>query len=116
MSKTKVMIVDDDSRIRDLLRIYLIKADFQVIEAEDGITALLLHQQNKPDIILLDIMMPVLDGLETCRQIRKLDSTPIILLTARTEEEVSRDHYLSIILVIPLSTSSDVSVCGDSSA
>lgn len=87
MSKTKVMIVDDDSRIRDLLRIYLIKADFQVIEAEDGITALLLHQQNKPDIILLDIMMPVLDGLETCRQIRKLDSTPIILLTARTEEE-----------------------------
>ena len=87
MSKTKVMIVDDDSRIRDLLRIYLIKADFQVIEAEDGISALLLHQQNKPDIILLDIMMPVLDGLETCRQIRKLDSTPIILLTARTEEE-----------------------------
>lgn len=87
MSKTKVMIVDDDSRIRDLLRLYLIKADFQVIEAEDGITALLLHQQNKPDIILLDIMMPVLDGLETCRQIRKLDSTPIILLTARTEEE-----------------------------
>ena len=87
MSKTKVMIVDDDSRIRDLLRIYLIKADFQVIEAEDGITALLLHQQNKPDIILLDIMMPVLDGLETCRQIRKLDSTPIILLTSRTEEE-----------------------------
>ena len=79
MSKTKVMIVDDDSRIRDLLRIYLIKADFQVIEAEDGISALLLHQQNKPDIILLDIMMPVLDGLETCRQIRKLDSTPIIL-------------------------------------
>ncbi|MHC1758158.1 MAG: response regulator transcription factor [Negativicutes bacterium] len=87
MSKTKVMIVDDDSRIRDLLRLYLIKADFQVIEAEDGIAALLLHQQNKPDIILLDIMMPVLDGLETCRQIRKLDSTPIILLTARTEEE-----------------------------
>ena len=87
MGKQKVMIVDDDSRIRVLLRMYLEKADFQVTEAEDGVAALLLYQQNKPDIILLDIMMPVLDGLETCRQIRKLDSTPIILLTARTEED-----------------------------
>lgn len=87
MGKQKVMIVDDDSRIRDLLRLYLEKAGFQVTEADNGIAALLLYQQNKPDIILLDIMMPILDGLETCRQIRKMDSTPIILLTARSEED-----------------------------
>ncbi len=87
MGKQKVMIVDDDSRIRDLLRLYLEKADFQITEADNGIAALLLYQQNKPDIILLDIMMPILDGLETCRQIRKINSTPIILLTARTEED-----------------------------
>lgn len=86
MSKQTVMLVDDDPRIRDLLRLYLEKADFRVTEADNGVAALLLYQQNKPDIILLDIMMPVLDGMETCRQIRKLDSTPIILLTARTDE------------------------------
>ena len=86
MGKQTVMIVDDDSRIRVLLRLYLEKANFQVTEADNGVSALLLFQQNRPDLILLDIMMPVLDGLETCRQIRKRDSTPIILLTARTEE------------------------------
>ena len=86
MQKQKVLVVDDDARIRDILRLYLEKADFTVIQAKDGIEALLLHQQEKPDIVLLDIMMPILDGLETCRQIRKKDSTPIILLTARTEE------------------------------
>ena len=87
MGKQTVMIVDDDSRIRVLLRMYLEKADFQVTEAENGVAALLLYQQNKPDIIVLDIMMPVLDGMETCRQIRKIASTPIILLTARGEDE-----------------------------
>ena len=87
MAKSIVMVVDDDSRLRDLLRLYLEKADFHVIEAENGLAALLLFQQQKPDILVLDIMMPVLDGLETCRQIRKTADTPILLLTARTEEE-----------------------------
>jgi len=81
------MVVDDDSRIRELLRLYLEQAGFAVMEAENGLAAMLLFQQSKPDIIILDIMMPVLDGLETCRQIRKLGSTPVIFLTARAEDE-----------------------------
>ena len=87
MKKANVMVVDDDSRIRELLRLYLEQAGFAVTEAENGLAAMLLFQQSQPDIIILDIMMPVLDGLETCRQIRKLRSTPIILLTARVEDE-----------------------------
>lgn len=87
MKKATVLIADDDSRIRELLRLYLEQAGFAVVEAENGLAAMLLYQQSRPDIIVLDIMMPVLDGLETCRQIRKLGSTPIILLTARAEDE-----------------------------
>ncbi len=87
MKKAKILVVDDDARIRNLLRLYLEKADFCVSEAENGLDALLQLQQDKPDLIVLDIMMPVLDGLEACRQIRKLDTTPILLLTARTEAD-----------------------------
>lgn len=87
MNKGTVMVVDDDARIRELLRLYLERADFAVTEAENGVAALLQFQQSKPDLIVLDIMMPVLDGLETCRQIRKNDSIPIILLTAKTDDE-----------------------------
>ena len=87
MEKQKILLVDDDGRIRKLLKIYLEKAGFQVIEAENGLEALLLLQNNQPDLIVLDIMMPVLDGMETCRQIRKLATTPILLLTARTETD-----------------------------
>lgn len=87
MEKQKILLVDDDARIRKLLRLYLEKADFCVSEAENGLEALLQWQQDKPDLIVLDIMMPVLDGLETCRQIRKLGATPILLLTARTEAD-----------------------------
>ena len=85
MEKQKILIVDDDGRIRNLLKLYLEKAGFQVNEAENGLEALLLLQNSQPDLIVLDIMMPVLDGMETCRQIRKQSTTPILLLTARTE-------------------------------
>ena len=85
MEKQKILLVDDDGRIRNLLKIYLEKAGFQVSEAENGLEALLSLQNSQPDLIVLDIMMPVLDGMETCRQIRKLATTPILLLTARTE-------------------------------
>ena len=87
MKKATVLIVDDDARIRELLRLYLEQAGFAVTEAENGVAALLLFQQSRPALIVLDVMMPVLDGLETCRQIRKIDSTPVILLTARAEDE-----------------------------
>lgn len=85
MEKQKILIVDDDARIRNLLKIYLEKAGFQVNEAENGLEALLSLQNSQPDLIVLDIMMPVLDGMETCRQIRKLAIMPILFLTARTE-------------------------------
>ena len=85
MEKQKILLVDDDGRIRNLLKIYLEKAGFQVSEAENGLEALLALQNSQPNLIVLDIMMPVLDGMETCRQIRKLATTPILLLTARTE-------------------------------
>ena len=85
MEKQKILVVDDDGRIRNLLKIYLEKAGFQVSEAENGLEALLALQNSQPNLIVLDIMMPVLDGMETCRQIRKLTTTPILLLTARTE-------------------------------
>lgn len=102
MKKATVLIVDDDVRIRELLRLYLERADFFVLEAENGLAAMLSFQQSRPDLIVLDIMMPVLDGLETCRQIRKLAPTPIILLTARAEDEdkllgfdIGADDYVS---------------------
>lgn len=87
MKKHVILVVDDDARIRELLRLYLEQAGFDVTEAENGVAALLLFQHSRPDLIVLDVMMPVLDGLETCRQIRKIDSTPVILLTARAEDE-----------------------------
>ncbi len=86
MKKT-ILVVDDDQRIRELLRLYLEAADFSVVEAENGVAALLLFQQRQPDLVILDVMMPILDGLETCRQLRNLSTTPVILLTARVEDE-----------------------------
>jgi DNA-binding response OmpR family regulator len=85
--KQTILVADDDSQIRQILRLYLENAGFTVLDAENGVTALLLFQQSHPDLVILDIMMPVLDGLETARQIRKLAAIPIILLTARVEDD-----------------------------
>ena len=85
--KQTILVADDDSQIRQILRLYLENAGFTVLDAENGVAALLLFQQSHPDLVILDIMMPVLDGLETARQIRTLAATPIILLTARVEDD-----------------------------
>ena len=85
MAQPRVLVADDDDKIRELLELYLTKEGFAVEQAADGAEAILKAQQLKPDLIVLDIMMPVLDGMETCRQIRKLATTPILFLTARTE-------------------------------
>lgn len=87
MNGKTVLIVDDEQPIRELLALYLIKEGFIVQEAADGAEALIKQQECKPDIIILDIMMPVLDGLEVCRQIRKFSTIPIIMLTSRAEDE-----------------------------
>ena len=67
MAKQKILIADDEAQIREILRIYFEKEGFEVIEAEDGAAAILKVQSEKPDILLLDIMMPVLDGIEVCK-------------------------------------------------
>jgi DNA-binding response OmpR family regulator len=85
MSCGKIMVVDDDSNICELLRLYLEKEDFEVTIASNGAQALETFDREKPDLILLDIMMPVLDGWQVCREIRKKSTCPIIMLTAKGE-------------------------------
>ena len=82
-----VLIADDEPQIREILSIYFKKEGFKVIEAADGAEALVQVQAGKPDIILLDIMMPVLDGLEVCKQVRKISDIPIIMLTAKDSDD-----------------------------
>ena len=85
MANGKIMVVDDDSNICELLRLYLEKEDFEVCIAENGARALEIFDSEKPDLMLLDIMMPQLDGWQVCREIRKKSSCPIIMLTAKGE-------------------------------
>ncbi len=102
MDGKTVLIVDDEEQIRELLSLYFHKEEFTVVEAADGVEALLKMQEVKPDIIILDIMMPVLDGIEVCRQIRKFSTIPIIMLTSRTQDddrilglEIGADDYVA---------------------
>ena len=102
MAQPRVLVADDDDKIRELLELYLTKEGFAVEQAADGAEAILKAQQFKPDLIVLDIMMPVLDGMEVCRQVRKFSQVPVIMLTARTEDEdrimgleLGADDYLA---------------------
>ena len=81
----KILVVDDESNICELLRLYLEKAGFSVVIAGDGRQALDLFAKESPDLVLLDVMMPYLDGWQVCREIRKTSQTPIIMLTAKGE-------------------------------
>ncbi|KRF18629.1 response regulator transcription factor [Paenibacillus sp. Soil787] len=80
-----VLVVDDEKNMRNLLRIYLSNEGFEVTEAENGYEALELQKLNTFDLIILDIMMPGIDGLDVCRHIRESKQTPILMLTARSE-------------------------------
>ena len=102
MQDITVMIVDDESRMRKLIKDFLIKEDYKIIEAADGSEALDKFVENKIDLILLDIMMPKLDGWSVLRQIRQTSNVPVIMLTARGEEhdelfgfELGVDEYIS---------------------
>jgi len=101
MSRT-VLVVDDKANVRTLLREYLTEQGFRVVTAENGRIALFTARQEKPDLILLDIMMPEMDGTEFIRVYRKESDTPIILLTARLDEsdkvvglELGADDYVT---------------------
>lgn len=102
MSQYKILIVDDDENICELLRLYLEKDGFKAIVATDGEQAVLEAERQAPDLILLDIMLPRLDGWQVCREIRKTSDTPIIMLTAKGETfdkilglELGADDYIS---------------------
>ena len=98
----KILIVDDDENICELLRLYLEKDGFHTVVASDGEMAVEYASKYSPDLILLDIMLPGLDGWQVCREIRKTSDTPIIMLTAKGETfdkilglELGADDYVS---------------------
>jgi len=97
----KILVVDDDAHIREVVRFTLAKAGLEVIEAGDGQKALDLFRRTNPDLIVLDITMPELDGLAVCREVRKTSDVPILFLSSRTDEvdrvvglEVGGDDYV----------------------
>ncbi|OZU90073.1 DNA-binding response regulator [Virgibacillus indicus] len=100
-SDAKILVVDDEERIRRLIRMYLEREEYIIEEAENGTDALELALNNNYDVILLDIMMPEMDGIEVCQELRKEKDTPVIMLTAKGEEanrvqgfETGADDYI----------------------
>lgn len=83
----KILIIEDETNIAQVLRLYLEQAGYQVLTASDGVTGLELHAREHPDLLILDLMLPTLDGMEVCRRIRSWANTPILMLTARQGEE-----------------------------
>src|SRR5918911_882198 len=83
----KILIIEDDANIAQLIRLYLEQANFTVLTAGDGVAGLELHAREHPDLVILDLMLPALDGMEVCRRIRSWANTPILMLTARQGEE-----------------------------
>ena len=101
MSNEKILVVDDDKNICELLRLYLVKEGYGVTIANDGTAALQEFDKLHPDLVLLDVMMPGIDGWEVCRKIRQNNQTPIIMLTAKGETydkvlglELGADDYI----------------------
>ena len=87
MEKDTILVVDDESRMRKLVNDFLTKSDFNVLEAADGEEALNIFSANKDiALILLDVMMPKMDGWDVCKEIRKFSKVPIVMLTARSDE------------------------------
>jgi len=102
MSGETILIADDEANIRELARMYLEKDGFQVITVNDGVQALAQIQQAAPDLLVLDLMMPEVDGWEVCRRIRTHSNLPILMLTARDDDidkivglEMGADDYLT---------------------
>ena len=97
----KILVVDDEISVTDLISYNLEKAHYDVLVAHDGEAALASALEDKPDLILLDLMLPKIDGLDVCRELRKTSQVPIIMVTARGEEtdrviglELGADDYL----------------------
>ena len=102
MTNEKILVVDDDTNICELLRLYLEKEGYVVKIVNDGVSAINAFKQENPDLTLLDIMIPKLDGWQVCREIRKFSDKPIIMLTAKGETfdkvlglELGADDYVT---------------------
>ena len=101
MANEKILIADDDKNICELLRLYLAKEGYETVIANDGEAAVAAFEKEKPNMVLLDVMMPKMDGWEVCRRIRAADNTPVIMLTAKGETfdkvlglELGADDYV----------------------
>lgn len=104
----KILIVEDEANIRELLRLYLEREGYTVLEAENGVEGIKKWKSDKPDMLLLDVMMPVMDGWVVCREIRAESDVPIIMLTAKGETadrvsglEMGADDYIVKPLEMP---------------
>lgn len=102
MSRERVLVVDDEAIVTEVVERYLVREGYQVTVASDGHKALELARNEGPDLIVLDLMLPKIDGLEVCRQLRSESSVPIIMLTAKGEESdkilglgLGADDYLT---------------------
>ncbi|MCJ7625474.1 MAG: response regulator transcription factor [Anaerolineaceae bacterium] len=98
----RILVVDDETAVTDLLAYNLRKAHYDVIVANDGLKALYMAHEESPNLILLDLMIPEVDGLDVCRELRKTSDVPIIMITARGEEidrvvglELGADDYIT---------------------
>jgi two-component system alkaline phosphatase synthesis response regulator PhoP len=99
---TRILVVDDETTLVELVRSYLEREQYEVLTAADGRTALELARAAQPDLVVLDVMLPILDGIEVCRQLRQFSDAYVIMLTARAEEidkllglTVGADDYLT---------------------
>ena len=86
MADKKVLVVDDDAKTVELVKLYLDRDGYEVLTAYDGVEALRLAREGYPDLIVLDLMLPDIDGVEICRTLRRESDVPIIMLTARTTD------------------------------
>jgi DNA-binding response OmpR family regulator len=97
-----ILVVDDERNIVELVRLYLEKEGFNVVSASDGEAALVQYERAEPDLVVLDLMLPKLDGFEVCRELRRRGDVPILMLTARSEDidaivglELGADDYVT---------------------
>jgi DNA-binding response OmpR family regulator len=98
----KILVVEDDETLLEMLKYNLERQDYEVLTAQDGRTGLQLARSDKPDLVILDVMLPIMDGFEVCRVLRKEMSVPVLMLTARAEEidkivglEMGADDYIT---------------------
>ncbi|HWO94238.1 MAG TPA: response regulator, partial [Dehalococcoidia bacterium] len=101
-TRRRVLVVEDDETLRESLRYTLSRDGYEVVAAADGPAGLRVAREDEPDLVILDLMLPGLDGLEVCRQIRRSSQVPILMLTAKREEvdrvvglEIGADDYVA---------------------